>query len=293
MSLTYPPNFFLGNELEINRLGFGTLRVTGAGSYRKPLKKDRVTKLLQHAIERGINFIDTGGGYPFISEDMIREALHPYPGNLVIATKVGYQRPGGSWRLDNTPRRMKEALEDSLRKLKVDQIDLYQLHKIDAEVPFDDQIGFMKEAKDKGLIRHIGLSEVSIYQVKQAMKIVPIESVQNIYSYSNRQWEDVLTFCEDNDIAFIPWYPVGMVDVRGRHKLNVISEKYETTAYQVGLAWILHHSPNLLPVPGTANIRHLEENTTAASINLTAEDMTFLDGYTPGHVHYEHFSGTE
>ncbi|MEL7002400.1 MAG: aldo/keto reductase [Bacteroidota bacterium] len=270
--------FSLGGTTPINRLGFGALRITGSAGYGPPDNTEAMIRLLKKLPELGINFIDTADSYgPYISEQLIAEALHPYPDDMVIATKVGYERPGGTWKINNRPDRMKKALEDSLNRLKVEQIDLYQLHRIDPKIPFEDQIGFMKEAQEEGLIKHIGLSEVNTHEIKQALEIVPIASIQNKYSYRDRKSENVLDYTKSQDIAFIPWYPLDAGHVVGKAKLKVIAEKNDLSLHQVSLAWLLHYAQNIIAIPGTSNLEHLIENSRIGENLLSNEDMEFLN----------------
>ncbi|MEM6720318.1 MAG: aldo/keto reductase [Bacteroidota bacterium] len=268
----------IGGDLEVNSLGYGALHTTGRGGYGQPNDKEKVIHLLQKTQNLGINFIDTADSYgPYISESIIAEALHPYAKDTVIATKVGYERPNGSWIINNDPKRMRNALEGSLQRLKVDQIDLYQLHRIDHSIPLADQIGVLVDAQQEGLIKHIGLSEVNLQQLQEAMHYAPIVSVQNQYSYGNRKWEDVLAFTANHDIAFLPWYPLDAGNVYGKQKLEIIAEKYGFTSHQIAIAWLLHHSENIIVIPGTSNPMHLEQNVVAGQIPLSKEDLAFLD----------------
>jgi len=267
----------LGGDLDIKRLGYGALKTTGSGGYGPPKDKEATIKLLRKTHDLGINFIDTADSYgPFISEELIAEALYPYDKNTVIATKVGYERPNGVWVINNDPKRMRKALEGSLKRLKVEQIDLYQLHRIDPRIPLADQLGFMADAQTKGLIRHIGLSEVTLDQLQEAMLYGPIASVQNQYSYGNRKWEDVLEFTKQHNIAFLPWYPLDAGSVSGKQKLEVIAQKYGFSVHQIALTWLLHHAQNIIVIPGTFNPIHLEKNVVAGRIPLTEKDMEFL-----------------
>ncbi|WP_299532510.1 aldo/keto reductase [Ulvibacterium sp.] len=267
----------LGGDIEVNRLGYGALKTTGPGGYGQPKDKEGIVKLLRKIHGLGINFIDTADSYgPFISEELIAEALHPYHKNTVIATKVGYERPNGNWVVNNDPKRMRNALEGSLKRLKVEQIYLYQLHRIDAKIPLPEQIGFLTEVQREGLIQHIGLSEVNMQQLQEAMDYASIASVQNQYSYGNRKWADVLEFTAQHNIAFLPWYPLDAGSIYGRQKLEVIATKYGFSSHQIALAWLLHHSNNIIAIPGTSNPIHLEENLVAGHIPLTKQDMEFL-----------------
>jgi pyridoxine 4-dehydrogenase len=271
-------NFQLGGDLTISRLGYGAMRITGDGIWGMPKDKDNAIKVLQKAVEFGVNFIDTADSYgPHVSEDLIAEALHPYKEGLVIATKGGLERTGpNQWPMNGNPKHLQEALEGSLKRLKLDCIDLYQLHRIDPKVPIEDQMNFLKNAQEQGKIKHIGLSEVGVEEIKKAMEYFTVTSVQNMYSYGNRKWEDVLKFTAENNIAFIPWYPLDAGNPAGEEKLKQIADKHNATVHQVALNWLLHHSPNLLLIPGTANLEHLAENMGALAIDLSEEDMAFL-----------------
>lgn len=268
----------IGGDLEVNRLGYGALKTTGPGGYGNPKDKQGIIELLRKTHDLGIDFIDTADSYgPNISEELIAAALYPYDKKTVIATKVGYERPLGSWVINNEPKRMRKALEGSLKRLKVEQIDLYQLHRIDSKIPLAEQMGFLTDAQKEGLIKHIGLSEVSLEQLKRAMTYAPIASVQNQYSYGNRKWEEVLEFTAAHDIAFLPWYPLDAGNIYGKQKLNAIAVKYGFSAHQIAIAWLLHRSENIIAIPGTSNPKHLEENVVAGKIPLTKKDMEFLD----------------
>lgn len=274
---TQNSTYKIGRDLEVNRLGYGALKTTGPGGYGNPTNKEAMLNLLRKTHDLGINFIDTADSYgPYISEELIAEALYPYHKNTVIATKVGYERPNGRWVINNDLKRMRNALEGSLKRLKVEQIDLYQLHRIDTSIPLSEQIGFLAEVQKEGLIKHIGLSEVNVQQLQEAMRYAPIASVQNQYSYGNRKWEDVLTFTAKHKIAFLPWYPLDAGSVYGKQKLEIIASKYGFTPHQIALAWLLHHSNNIIAIPGTSNPLHLEENLVAGHIPLTKQDMEFL-----------------
>ncbi|MEO0528587.1 MAG: aldo/keto reductase [Bacteroidota bacterium] len=270
--------FKIGGDLEVNRLGFGALHTTGRGGYGHPDDKNGVIDLLKKTQNLGVNFIDTADSYgPFISEELISEALYPYNEETVIATKVGYERPNGNWIINNDPKRIRKALEGSLKRLKVEQIDLYQLHRIDPSIPLSEQIGFLAEVQKEGLIKHIGLSEVNLPQLREAMTYAHIASVQNQYSYGNRKWEDVLEFTAKHNIAFLPWYPLDAGNVYGKQKLETIAKKYGFTFHQIALAWLLHHSKNIIVIPGTSNLKHLEDNVVASHIPLSDDDINFLD----------------
>jgi aryl-alcohol dehydrogenase-like predicted oxidoreductase len=270
----------IGEDLTVNRMGFGAMRITGAGIWGPPKDKDEAIRVLRRTVELGINFIDTADSYgPHVSEELIAEALYPYPEGLVIGTKGGLLRTGpNQWPVDGHPDHLREALEGSLKRLKLERIDLYQLHRFDPKVPIEDTLGFLKEAQDKGQIRHIGLSEVSVEQIKQAQQYVDVVSVQNMYSFGNRKWQSVVEFCEANDMAFIPWYPLNAGDLEGQKRLHQLAEKHGSTEYQIALAWLLKSSPAMLVIPGTSKVKHLEDNTAAAALQLSDEDMQALEG---------------
>ncbi|MBW1296026.1 aldo/keto reductase [Aquimarina litoralis] len=277
-TITQNKTYTIGGDITVNRLGYGALKTTGSGGYGHPDNKEKVIQLLQKTIDLGINFIDTADSYgPYISEELIAEALHPYKKDTIIATKVGYERPNGNWIINNDPKRMRKALEGSLKRLKVEQIDLYQLHRIDPSIPLSEQIGFLADIQQEGLIRHIGLSEVNLQQLQEAMTYAPIASVQNQYSYGNRKWEDVLEFTAQHNIAFLPWYPLDAGNIYGKQKLETIAKKYGFSSHQIALAWLLHHSDNIIVIPGTSNPMHLEENVVAGQIPLSSEDLAYLE----------------
>ncbi|PAW93805.1 oxidoreductase [Mucilaginibacter sp. MD40] len=280
---TLPATFTIGGELTVNRLGYGAMRITGKGIWGPPKDKDEAIRVLKRAVELGVNFIDTADSYgPHISEELIAEALYPYPQGLVIGTKGGLQRTGpDQWPVDASPKHLKEALEGSLKRLKLDQIDLYQLHRIDPNVPAEQSFEFLREAQQQGKIVHIGLSEVDVDAIKKAQDYFEVVSVQNMYSVDNRKWEGVLNYCEDNDIAFIPWYPLSGGNVTANEILQKIADKHNATIHQVALNWLLNHSKNILLIPGTSSVAHLEENMQAANIRLDEEDMDQLDGIAP------------
>lgn len=271
--------YTIGGDLTINRMGFGAMRITGEGIWGPPKNHEESIGVLQKAVELGINFIDTADSYgPNVSEELIAEALHPYPKDLVIATKGGLLRTGpNQWPVNAHPDHLREALEGSLKRLKLDCVDLYQLHRIDPNVPFEDTFSFLQKAQEEGLVKHIGLSEVSIEQIQKAGQYIKVVSVQNMYSVDNRKWEAELQYCEENGIAFIPWYPLNAGNIEALDKLNTVGKKHNASAHQVALAWLLHHSPNILLIPGTSKVKHLEENYKAAAITLSKEDMDLLD----------------
>jgi pyridoxine 4-dehydrogenase len=271
--------FDIGGDLRVNRLGFGAMRITGKGIWGEPENPEEARAVLKRAVELGINLIDTADSYgPHVSERLIGETLHPYPEDLVIATKGGLLRDGpGQWRRDARPEHLREACEGSLKRLKLDCIDLYQLHRIDPRVPAEEPLGALAELREEGKIRHIGLSEVSVEQIQRAQQIVPIVSVQNRYNLTDRDSEDVLDFCEREGIGFIPWFPLATGDLaRPGGPLDEIATRYGASPGQVALAWLLWRSPVMLPIPGTSSVEHLVENVAAASLELDEEEFTEL-----------------
>ena len=266
-------------DLTVNRLGFGAMRVCGTNIWGPPRDRANSLAVLRRAIELGVNFFDTADSYgPHVNEDLIAEALYPYPKGLVIATKGGLLRPRpGAWDPDGRPEHLKQALDGSLKRLKLERIDLYQLHAPDSKVPFADSVGALADGQKAGKIRHIGISNVSVKQLEQARRICPIVSVQNAYNLGNRSSEDVLKACEKLGIAFLPWYPLAAGDVLREAKLKAVAKKLKAKPAQVALAWLLAKSPVMLPIPGTKSIPHLEMNAAAAQIALTFEDMRALD----------------
>ncbi|WP_280442966.1 aldo/keto reductase [Nocardia brasiliensis] len=271
--------FAIGADLPVHRLGFGAMQLTGPGVWGDPADPDEAVRVLRRVVELGVNFIDTADSYgPFVSEQLIRKALHPYPDDLVIATKGGFTRSGpGDWRAVGRPEYLRQQTELSLRHLGLDRIDLYQLHRIDPQVPLADQLGELALLQQEGKIRHIGLSQVSVAQLAQAREIATIVSVQNLYNLSNRTDEDVLDYAERENIAFIPWYPIatGKLAAPGG-PLDAIAAEHGATPAQLALAWLLRRSPVLLPIPGTSSVAHAEENTAAAGITLTDKEFESL-----------------
>jgi len=271
--------FDLGGEFKVNRLGFGAMRITGDGIWGEPADPSEAKAVLRRAVELGINLIDTADSYgPDVSERLIGETLHPYPDDLVIATKVGLTRPGpNDWRPDGRPEHIREAIEGSLRRLKLDRIDLYQLHRIDQDVPLEESLGTMSELREEGKVRHVGLSEVGVEELRQAQEIVPISSVQNRYNLTDRGSEAVLEACEEAGIAFIPWFPLAAGPLaREGGPVDEISTRHDATPGQVALAWLLRRSRVMLPIPGTSSVAHLEENVAAASLVLSDEEYAEL-----------------
>jgi pyridoxine 4-dehydrogenase len=278
-SVSYQKTFAIGGDLTINRLGYGAMRITGDGIWGPPKNHEESIRVLKRAVELGVNFIDTADSYgPNVSEELIAEALYPYPEGLVIGTKGGLLRTGpNEWPLDASPAHLKEVLEGSLQRLKLDRIDLYQLHRIDPKVPAEETFAFLKQAQQEGKIKHIGLSEVSVEEIKKAQEFFEVVSVQNMYSVDNRKWENVLEYCKEQNIAFIPWYPLNAGNVKSQEILQRVAEKHNATAHQVALSWLLHHADNILLIPGTSKVDHLEDNIKAAEVSLTADDMAELD----------------
>jgi len=272
--------FRIGNDLRVTRLGFGAMRITGEGIWGEPADRAEAIRVLRRAVELGINFIDTADSYgPHVSEEIIAEALHPYPAELVIATKGGFMRTGpNQWVENGKPEHLRSACEGSLRRLRLERIDLYQLHRIDPKVPAEDQLGTFKDLQSQGKIKHIGLSEVSVQQIQHARTIVPIVSVQNRYSVTDRGSEDVPKYCEKEKIGFIPWFPLAAGRVSGSESpISRITAQWKATPSQVALAWLLAQSPVMLPIPGTSKVKHLEENVAAAELKMDAKKMQELD----------------
>jgi aryl-alcohol dehydrogenase-like predicted oxidoreductase len=270
----------LDDDLTVNRLGFGAMRITGEGIWGWPLDRQNALKVLRHAVELGVNLIDTADSYgPETSELLIAEALHPYPQGLVIATKGGLTRPGpDQWVPNGRPEHLKQAVEGSLKRLRLERIDLYQLHTVDTKVPIEESLGALKQMQDAGKIRHIGLSNVDPGEIAQAQKIVPIVSVQNRYNIEDRKSENVLVYCERNNLGFLPWFPIGGGGgLKPENPLNVAAKAHAVNVVQVALAWLLERSPVMLPIPGTASLAHLEQNVAAAKLKLTAEECKAID----------------
>src|SRR6266403_181668 len=267
----------LGKELSVYRLGFGAMRLTGEGIWGAPTDRKAALAVLRRAVELGVNFIDTADSYgPNGSEELIAEALFPYPAGLVIATKGGWNRPGpNQWTHDATPSHLREAVEGSLKRLRLDRIDVYQLHIPDPIVSFETSVETLAQLRSEGKIRLVALSNVTQEHIERARKIVPIVSVQNRYSFADREWDYVVDYCERNGIAFIPWFPLGAGKVAGE-VLNRIAQAHHASPTQVALAWLLRRSPIMLPIPGTSSIEHLEENVAAVSVRLTDDDYQEL-----------------
>jgi pyridoxine 4-dehydrogenase len=273
--------FALGGNLTIHRLGYGAMRITGPGIWGEPKDRGEALRVLKRAVELGVDFIDTADAYgPEVSENLIAEALYPYPAGLVIATKGGFARSGPNiWEMVGRPEYLRQCVEMSLRRLKLERIELYQLHRIDPKVPVEESLGALKDLQKAGKIRHIGLSEVSPAEIDRASKTVEIVSVQNQYNLSDRQHEKVLQYCEQQKLAFIPWFPVaaGKLAEPGG-PLDQIARKHGATVAQLSLAWLLHHSPVMIPIPGTSSVKHLEENMAAAKLQLSPEDWAAVEG---------------
>jgi pyridoxine 4-dehydrogenase len=269
----------LGGELKVRRLGFGAMRITGEGVWGPPKDRARALAVLRRAVELGVNFIDTADSYgPNVSEELIAEALSPYPGDLVIATKGGWNRPGpNQWTHNASPAHLREAVEGSLKRLRVERIDLYQLHTPDPVIPFEASIETLANLQAEGKIRLIGLSNVTQEHIERARNIVPIVSVQNRYSFADREWDYVVDYCERNQIAFIPWFPLGAGNVAGK-LLDRIAKAHGKKPIQIALAWLLKRSPIMLPIPGTSSLEHLEENLEAGSLQLSDEEYLELTG---------------
>lgn len=275
--------FRIAGQLPVNRLGFGAMRITGKGIWGEPKDRAEAIRVLRRAVELGVNFIDTADSYgPAVSEELIAEALYPYPKGLVIATKAGFDRPGpDQWRENGRPEHLRDACEGSLRRLRLDRIELFQLHRIAPKVPAEDQLGTLKDLQAQGKIKHIGLSEVSVAQIEHARTIVPIVTVQNRYSLADRGAEDVLEYCERENIGFIPWFPLGSGKLSSAGGVVAKSAaKLKVTTSQLALAWLLSRSPVILPIPGTSRVEHLEENIAAASVKLSDNEMREIDKST-------------
>jgi len=265
----------LGGDLTVNRIGYGSMRLTGPGIWGEPTDPEQAVRVLRRAVELGVNFIDTADSYgPFTAEQTIRRALHPYTDDLVIATKAGLSRPGpNDWRPLGRPEYLRQQAELSLRHLGLERIDLFQLHRIDPAVPLEDQVGELKLLQDEGKIRHIGLSEVTVEEIERARQVAGIVSVQNLYNLADRKYEEVLRYCEQQGLVFIPWFPIAMgqlAEPGGR--LASVPVAGSASPSQLALAWLLRHSPALLPIPGTTSVEHLEENTASALITLSDEE---------------------
>jgi pyridoxine 4-dehydrogenase len=275
------PTITIGEDLTVKRLGFGAMRLTGRGIWGEPPDRKAALALLRHVVKRGVNFIDTADSYgPEVSEKLIAEALHPYPKGLVIATKGGLVRPGPDrWEVDGRPAHLRRACEGSLKRLKLDCIELYQLHAVDSRVPLSDSLGALVELQRAGKIRHIGVSNVTVSQLAQARNVARVVSVQDRYNLEDRTHENVVEACAREGLAFLPWYPLGAGSLsRSRGKLAEIARRHRATSSQVALAWLLRRSPAMLPIPGTSSMGHFDENLAAADLSLTDEEFTELGG---------------
>ncbi len=272
--------FTIGGDLTVYRLGFGTMRLTGPGIWGPPTDKNETIAVLRRAIELGVNLIDTADSYgPEVSESLIAEALYPYPPQLVIATKGGYLRPGpDQWKPDGRPEHLREALEGSLRRLRLERIDVYQLHVPDPDVPYEESVGALADLRAAGKIHHIGVSNVNPDQLERARKMVPIVTVQNRYNLMDRASEKMVDICEREGLGFIPWFPLATGDLtKDGGKLSQIAQRHHATPGQIALAWLLQRSSNMLPIPGTSSVKHLEENSAAALIRLSNDEFQALD----------------
>lgn len=267
----------LGGEISVNRLGYGAMRLTGAGIWGPPKDRQGALQVLRRAIELDVNFIDTADSYgPYVNEEVIAEALFPYPSGLVIATKAGWNRPGpGQWTHDATPAHLRKAIEGSLKRLRLDRIDVFQLHHPDPVVSLESSVETLAELRREGKIRLVALSNVTREHIERARKIVPIASVQNRYSFADREWDYVVDYCQSNQIAFIPWFPLGAGKVAGE-VLNRVAKKHVASPTQIALSWLLQRSEIMLPIPGTSSVEHLEQNVGAASLRLTKEEFEQL-----------------
>jgi pyridoxine 4-dehydrogenase len=279
LSASQAGNVSLGNELTVHRLGYGAMRLTGEGIWGPPRDRKAALAVLRRAVELGVNFIDTADSYgPHVSEELIAEALSPYPNDLVIATKSGWERPGpNQWTHNATPSHLRKAVEGSLKRLRLDRIDVYQLHIPDPVASFDSSVETLAELRREGKIRTVALSNVTQEHIERARRIVPIVSVQNRYSFADREWNYVVDYCERNRIAFIPWFPLGAGRIAGE-VLNQVAQAHRAAPTQVALAWLLRRSPVILPIPGTSSVEHLEQNVAAASLRLSEEQYAKLAG---------------
>jgi aryl-alcohol dehydrogenase-like predicted oxidoreductase len=271
----------VGGDIEVHRLGYGAMRITGQGIWGPPPDRDKALDVLRRTVELGIDLIDTADSYgPHVSEQLIAEALHPYPDGLLVATKGGLERTGpGEWPRNGRPDHLREACEGSLRDLRVDRIDLYQLHAPDPQVPYAESVGTLKDLQDEGKIRHVGVSNVTLEQLEEARSIVDVVSVQNRYNLTDRSSQDVLDVCERDGLGFFPWFPLAAGDLAKPGGIVAeIARAHDATPGQVALAWLLQRSPVLLPIPGTGSVAHLEENVAAAGLELDEEELERLDG---------------
>jgi aryl-alcohol dehydrogenase-like predicted oxidoreductase len=272
--------FSLGGKTPVHRLGFGAMRITGEGIWGPPRDRQEALRVLRRAVELGIDFIDTADSYgPYISEELIAEALHPYPKGLIIATKGGLVRTGpNEWHPVGRPEYLQQQVEMSLRRLKLERIDLWQLHRIDPKVPVEESLAPIKKLQEQGKILHVGLSEVKPNEIKKARKVIEIVSVQNQYNLGDRQHEDVVQYCDQHNIGFIPWFPVAAGKLaRAGGPLDEAAKRHGNTVAQLSIAWLLHHSPVMLPIPGTSSVKHLEENVASASVQLSPEEWKAIE----------------
>ena len=282
--------FQLGGDLSVNRLGFGAMRITGEGIWGWPTDRENAKKVLRRAVDLGVNLIDTADAYgPETSELLIAEALHPYPKGLVIATKGGLTRPGpGQWVPNCRPEYLSQCVDKSLKRLRLDRIDVYQLHTVDRKVPIEESLGALKAAQDAGKIRHVGLSNVTTQEIERAKKVLPIVSIQNRYNIEDRESEDVLRYCEKEKMGFLPWAPVGGSGrgslTKSGNPLDAEAKRHNATAVQLALAWLLQKSPVMLPIPGTANIAHVEQNMAAAKLQLSPEEWKGIESKVTSNI---------
>jgi pyridoxine 4-dehydrogenase len=270
--------FKLGGDLSVRRLGFGAMRITGDGVWGWPKDRAEAIRVLKRAVELGVNLIDTADAYgPETSELLIAEALHPYPKELVIATKGGLTRPGpGQWVPNGRPEYLTQCVEKSLKRLKLERIDLYQLHRVDSSVPMEDSLGAIKKMQEAGKIRHVGLSEVGPEEIARARKVLPIVSIQNRYNVADRKWDKALAYCEKEGLGFMPWSPVGGGRSLKSGALETVAKAHGVSVYQVAIAWLLAKSPVMLPIPGTSSVAHLEDNIAAGKLQLTPSELATL-----------------
>lgn len=270
--------FKLGGDLSVKRLGFGAMRITGDGIWGWPKDRAEAIRVLKRAVELGVNLIDTADAYgPETSELLIAEALHPYPKGLVIATKGGLTRPGpGQWVPNGRPEYLTQCVEKSLKRLKLERIDLYQLHRVDSSVPMEDSLGAIKKMQEAGKIRHVGLSEVGPEEIARARKVLPIVSIQNRYNVADRKWDKALAYCEKEGLGFMPWSPVGGGRSLKSGALEIVAKAHGVSVYQVAIAWLLARSPVMLPIPGTSSVSHLEDNIAAGKLQLTQAELATL-----------------
>lgn len=272
----------LGDELVVNRMGFGAMRLTGPGIWGPPADRREAVQVVRRAVELGVNFIDAADSYgPRVAEEIIAEALYPYPSGIVIATKGGLERPGPDrWTPNGRPEYLRRQLEGSLKRLRLERIDLWQLHRIDPAVPADEQFGAMREFQRAGLVRLLGLSEAGAVDIDQARRTVDIVSVQNRYNLTDREWEGEVDYCERESLAFIPWFPLSAGALEEEGPLIRMARRHGATVYQVALAWLLARSPAMLVIPGTSSVQHLEENVAAGELSLSDEDLAHLEAAT-------------